>query len=386
MALGKGIAVWISGFLTFLAGLNTFNAIMLWVQKGADLIIEPYLMNNILGMSGISVTGYFWVSLITTFGFLGLTSLVACSGPSPYQAVLKMIGEVEEGLADSRRKIEAAKVGLLAKLETDRMERQQLFDTVNANIGNARKEMLDAVDRHGKVLRKDREDLFYSLKTSFDNAREETLGVLEKRAEAMQKDLLSTTQANLSNTRKEMRDILEKQGKALQIMQRTSKQSTVALQKQRAELEDLKARLEGLEKELTLPKPRLNSHNAPEEVKGIGPRLGVELRSIGITNVGELITADPLVIAEKTPISLEMATRFQARAQLLMVPGVDEKDAELLEEVGIRSRRELVNQDPVNLSRRIAEVAKAYVEQGRITESENPTIEEVTFWIKNAKA
>jgi len=356
MAFGKGVAVWISSFFTFLAGLNTFNAVMLWVYKGADLIIEPYLMNNILGIGGMPVTRYFWASLIATFGFLGLTSLVAYSGPSPYQGMLKMIGEVEDGLADSRRKIEATRVGLFAKLETDRMERQQLVDTVNANIGNARKEMLDAVDRQGKALRKDREDLLHSVKTSFDNAREETLGALEKRGEAIQK---------------EMRDILEKHGKALQ--------------KQRVELEDVKTRLETLERELTLPKPKLNSHNAPEEIKGIGPRLGAELRSIGITNIGELITADPLVVAEKTPISLEMATRFQARAQLLMVPGVDESDAELLEEVGIRSRRELANQDPIHFSRRIAEVAKVYVEKGKITESENPTIEEVSSWIKHAK-
>jgi len=385
MGFGKGAAIWISGFFTFMAGLNTFNAVMLWVYKGADLIIEPYLMNNILGIGGMSVTGYFWISLIATFGFLGLTSIVAYSGPSPYQAILKMIGEVEEGLADNQRKIESTRVGLFAKLETDRMERQQLFDTVNANIGNARKEMLDAVDRQGKALRKDREDLFYSVKTGFDKAREEMLGVLEKRGEAIQKDLLSTTQANFSNIRKEMRDMLEKQGKALQMVERSGKQSTAVLQKQRMELEDVKARLETLERELTLPKPRLNSHNAPEEIKGIGPRLGVELRSIGITNVGELITTDPIVIAEKTPISLEMATRFQARAQLLTVPGVDDNDVELLEEVGIRSRRELANQDPIHLSRRIADVAKAYVEQGKITESENPTIEEVSSWIKHAK-
>ena len=338
MSFEKGVAVWISGFFTFLAGLNTFNAIMLWMYRGADLIIEPNLMSNILGIGGMPVTVYFWVSLIATFGFLGLTSLVACSGPSPYQGILKMIGGVEEKLADNRRKMEAAKVELFAKLETDRMERQQLFDTVNANIGNASKEIL---------------------------------GVLEKRGEAIQKDLLSTTQANLSNIRKEMGGMLEKQGKAVQ--------------KQGAELEDLKARLETLEKGLTLPKPKLNSHNAPEEIKGIGPDLGVELRSIGITNVGELITADPLVIAEKTPISLEMATLFQARAQLLTVPGVDENDAELLEEVGIRSRKELANQDPIDLSRRIAEVAKAYVEQGKVTESENPTMEEVSSWIKHAK-
>lgn len=384
MAFGKGLAIWISGFFTFLAGLNAFNAVMLWVDKGADLIMEPY--HNILGIGGIPVTGYLWVSLIATFGFLGLTSLVAYGGFSQYQAILEMIGEVEEGLGDTRRKIENANRRLAAKLELDLSELHQLFDRVNATIGNTRNEMLSAVDKQRKALRRERKDLLYSVKTGFDDAREEMLGMLENRAEAIQKDLLSTTQATLRNIRNEMRDIFEKQGKVMQEVERSSQQSVIVLQRQRAELEDVKARLETLEIEFTLPKPRLNSHKGPEEIKVVGPRFGIELRSIGITNVGELITADPLAIAEKTSISLETATRFQTRAQLLMIPGVNESAAELLEEVGIRSRRELANQDSIHLSRKIVEVAKAYVEEGKIMESETPTIEEVSSWIKYAKS
>lgn len=75
MTLRKGIALWISGFLTFFAILNTFNAVMLWVYDGADSVIDASF--NILRIGGIRVTDYFQVSLIATFGFLGLTSLIA---------------------------------------------------------------------------------------------------------------------------------------------------------------------------------------------------------------------------------------------------------------------------------------------------------------------
>jgi hypothetical protein len=360
MVFGKGIAVWISGFFTFLAGLNTFNAVMLWVHNGPDLIIGAY--SNFLQISGILVRDYFWGSLIATFGFLGILSLIAYGRSSPYQIIREMIGDVETGLSDTQRKIDDANAELAAKLEMDRIENHQLSDTVNTNIGNARKEMLNAIDIHGKVLERNREDFLHSVKTGFSNMRKEMLGMLESRAEAIHKDLLSTTQTDFGNVRKEMKD----------------------MQMQIAAVEDVKTRLETLRMELTLPKPRLNSYQGPEEIRGVGPHLGAELRSVGISNIGEFLTTDPLIIAEKTPISLDMVTRFQARAQLLMIPGVDEIDAEMLENVGIHSKGELASQNSIHLSKRIAEVVKAFVEKGKITKSESPTIEEVSSWIKYA--
>ncbi len=106
---------------------------------------------------------------------------------------------------------------------------------------------------------------------------------------------------------------------------------------------------------------------------------------MGITSVGELITADPVAIDEKTRVSQDMAKNLQSTAQLMMVPGVDENDAELLKEVEVFTIRELAEQDPIQLSGKIGEVAKTYVEQGKITESEKPTVEEVSSWVKHAK-
>ena len=69
-----------------------------------------------------------------------------------------------------------------------------------------------------------------------------------------------------------------------------------------------------------------------------------------------------------------------------MIPGVDENDAELLVDAGITSRRELADQDLVQLSRRISEIAKTYIEEGKVSKEENPTIEEISSWIRIAKS
>ncbi len=147
----------------------------------------------------------------------------------------------------------------------------------------------------------------------------------------------------------------------------------------------MKVRLEKIEEKLMPLQSRWKSQDSPEEIKGIGPRLGKELRALGITNVGEFITADPAFIGKETRVSQDMAERLQGAAQLLMIPGIDENDAELLVEAGVTSIKELANQDLVELSRKINEVAKTYIEDGKISKNANPTIEEISSWIRMAK-
>ena len=86
-----------------------------------------------------------------------------------------------------------------------------------------------------------------------------------------------------------------------------------------------------------------------------------------------------------------MAQRCAARPRsgergTIMIPSVDENDAELLVEAGVTSRKELAAQDLVPLSRKIGEVAKTYIEEGKMPEDEKPTIEEISSWIKMAKS
>ena len=81
----------------------------------------------------------------------------------------------------------------------------------------------------------------------------------------------------------------------------------------------------------------------------------------------------------------EMAENLQATAQLMMIPGVDSSDAELLIDAGIKSRKELANHDLIQLSRKVGAIAKIYVDQGKISKDECPTIEEISSWIRIAR-
>ena len=168
-------------------------------------------------------------------------------------------------------------------------------------------------------------------------------------------------------------------------VKRLNEESTAALKKQRAELEEIELRLERIEGNMVPNQAKLNSLDNPENIKGIGPSLGKELTGLGITSVGEFLTTDPGVIGEKTRVSQEAAENLQAMAQLMMIPGVDANDAELLIEVGVRSRRELADQDLIQLSRKVGEIAKIYVDQGKISKDKCPTIEEISSWIRMAR-
>jgi predicted RecB family nuclease len=70
--------------------------------------------------------------------------------------------------------------------------------------------------------------------------------------------------------------------------------------------------------------------------------------------------------------------------QLMMVPGVDANDAEMLLEAGIKSRKELSGQDLIKLCRKVGAIAKVSVDQGKISKEESPSIEEISSWIRNA--
>jgi nucleotidyltransferase/DNA polymerase involved in DNA repair len=147
----------------------------------------------------------------------------------------------------------------------------------------------------------------------------------------------------------------------------------------------MKTRLETLETALALPQPKMTSQSNIRDIKGIGPRLAEELKVTWITNVGDFLTSDPAVIDEKTRLTRETAEHLQGAVQLLMIPGIRKTDVELLEKVDVTNRKELAKQDPFELTRKLAEVAKTYVEMRKISEAEKPTIEDVFSWVKLAK-
>jgi predicted RecB family nuclease len=175
-------------------------------------------------------------------------------------------------------------------------------------------------------------------------------------------------------------------GNAMTRHEQRNRRSEKAILKQRDEIVEIISKLERLEDKFVKPKPELTSQSTPEEVRGIGETTGKELRAMGITNVGELVLSDPAVIAEKTGMSEKMVEKLQGRAQLAMVPGAKEKDLILLEEVGVTNRKELADQDPFELGRKMNVIFEAYVKEGKLSEAEKPTVEEIDSWVRFAKA
>ena len=304
--LKRGITVWILGFLTFLASLSTFHAVVLWaINGGEDRIAKTYLISNVTGE--LRITTYFWISTTITFIFLGLTAIVAYWKPPPDPALAKTFLKIERDMMTNRNRLE----------------------------------------EQGKTIR-EMHEAWFTVMESIGDVKKETLAKLEKQ-------------------RRTLRQL--------------SKLSADTIAK---EMSKMKTRLKKIEKQLTPPQPKIKSLDTPEKIKGIGPKLGDALKAMGITRVGELITSDPAIIAVKTRLSQEAAKDLQATAQLQMIPGVDKIDAELLKEVGVFTIKELARQDPIQLSRKIAEITKTYAEQGKIEENEKPSIEEVMLWIKLA--
>jgi predicted RecB family nuclease len=192
--------------------------------------------------------------------------------------------------------------------------------------------------------------------------------------------------SNLDEARKEANDALEKQRIAMQDVQEENKKNVEVIKKQATVVKGMTKRVEKIEKALSPAKTKLTSKSKLEAVKGVKPHLAKGLKTMGITRVGQFLTTDPSVIAEKTIELHETVTNLQSQAQLLMVPGINPNDAELLVKAGITSRKELSEQDPVQLCRAIVSVADTYVEEGKMSPSRVPTVDDVWSWIRSAKS
>jgi len=322
MATGKtkGTLVWIFAFLSVVAGLNMFNAVMLLTLRGGDFVADFSIMALQLG--SVSVLAYFLVSVITTFVLLGLTFFFMFQGLPADPDLLQRLSKVEASLAMSTNMLENMQIGFFRRLE----------DNEKATDESLKK-----------------------MKISLDEARKET------------------------------NDALEKQRRALREAQKENKRNTDVIKKQATEVSSMRKRVEKIEKTLSPAKTKLTSKSKLKAVKGVQPRLAAGLKTMGITNVGQFLTTDPAVIAEKTMEFPETVTNLQAKAQLLMVPGIDPNDAELLVKVGITSRKELADQDPIQLSRAIVNIANTYVGRGKMSTNRVPTVDDVWSWIRSAK-
>ena len=155
----KGIAVWILGFITFLAFLNAFNAALMWTLVGGNLEFEPYLIGQFTGR--MQVTLYFWISAVTAFVFLGCTTAVAFRKPPLDPAIVEMFNNMkhhlvvnkvalDEHLEADMKSIQTIRAELLERMGTEKGVYEEFFQILGADLKNARKETLGAIEKEEK--------------------------------------------------------------------------------------------------------------------------------------------------------------------------------------------------------------------------------------------
>jgi predicted flap endonuclease-1-like 5' DNA nuclease len=322
----REVIIWISAFATFLAILSSVAMTIQLINVGEGTIVHPYILGDIIGslVGNLAVEYYLLITIIATFILLGITCLIAFRRRPPDPELVRMLVTIGGNVAALRKTQEETLTEMIGQLEYNQKTNRKFFNDVNSKVEDATQEIIATLGSQEKAIKKARRDLI----TIIENKAKET--------------------------------------------------------EQRAKLEEIKLGLEKLEEKLMPVEAKLNSLDNVEEIKGIGPVLEEELKGLGITSVREFLTADPILIGEKTRLSLETAENLQTIAQLLMVPGITETDAEMLIDAGIKSRKELAEQDLIQLSSKVGEIAKIYANQGKITKDEYPTIEEIYSWIRMA--
>jgi hypothetical protein len=373
----QGKAIWILGFFSFLAGLFAIHAIVLAANPaiGIEGTYQPWFIGNLTG--AIPVYAYLLTSIIVTLVFLGATA---------HRVVSELSNKTLLNQIDAK----------VTNIESGQKLQQQVLESLQARVflvdeslNGMKKDVAKAFGKQGEEIKQVHADLV----KKFDGELADVKGVMARQfigqSDEMKKintNLANLFTKNLADVKEELAGQLVKMGNAMGRHEQRNRRSEKAILKQQGEIAEIRVKLERLEAEFVEPKPQLTSQSNVEDVRGIGETTGKELRKMGITNAGELVLTEPVVIAEKTGMTEKMVEKLQGRAQLAMVPGVKEKDLVLLEEADVTNRKELADQDPFELGRKINGIFKVYVKEGKISEVEKPTVEEIDSWIRFAKA
>lgn len=315
------------GFATWLLSFFTLLAVVNVINAIIHVNLNGadsaivFTVFNVWVGGPVNAEVYLLESMIVAFLLFGLTSFSVYRGLPADPAVLEKIGKVEENLTTNSNMIENTQIGFFRKLE----------ESQNAN-----------------------DEVFKRINLGFDSMKKETS------------------------------DNLAQQKAALERMEEESRRNAEAMNRQAKEMAKLKTQVERLE--MGPPqRPKLTSRTRLEQVKSIPPRLATKLNQMQTTNVSDLLAADAVILAQRASEMVETIANVQARAQLLMVPGIDEENADMLVKYGITSRKELANQDPVQLYKGIVGIAKTYVDQGKLSANKVPDVEDVSSWIKQAR-
>jgi hypothetical protein len=77
--LGKGVAVWVFGSLTFLAVLHVLEAFFALTLNGSIVLLRLYPFSGLFGT--VNTVLYFWISLVVASVLWGVTCIIALRSP-----------------------------------------------------------------------------------------------------------------------------------------------------------------------------------------------------------------------------------------------------------------------------------------------------------------
>ncbi|UCG37260.1 MAG: DUF4332 domain-containing protein [Candidatus Bathyarchaeota archaeon] len=151
--------------------------------------------------------------------------------------------------------------------------------------------------------------------------------------------------------------------------------------------DELSRTQQALAKSGSYPKPYVTSTDSLSALQGklLKASTVAQLKKSGIEKIEDLLLKSPLEISVTDTMSESEATNLQSLVQLLMVPGIQHQDAVILLKSGVNSKQDLALQDTFNLGSKVARTAELYVKEGKISEDEKPTLEEISSWIQLAR-
>lgn len=122
------------------------------------------------------------------------------------------------------------------------------------------------------------------------------------------------------------------------------------------------------------------------ELKGISEAILTSLKAQGIDNSAELLEAGKTTkgrkaLADAAGVATSDILELVNRADLARIKGIGRVYADLLEEAGVDTVKELARRSPANLHAKIEEVNSAKQLTQRV-----PTLEQVTDFVEQAKA
>jgi predicted flap endonuclease-1-like 5' DNA nuclease len=122
------------------------------------------------------------------------------------------------------------------------------------------------------------------------------------------------------------------------------------------------------------------------KIRGIQATTVAKLKALKVTNSGKLLemATTPKMrttLAKDLGLNDKSVLELANRADLARIDGIGKVFADLLEDAGVDTVVELSKRKPDNLHAKLAEVNAA-----KKVSKRNPTLEECTDWVKQAKA